>query len=168
MNYLKIDKYDIANGIGIGAVLWVAGCSCRCHGCHNPQTWDFGAGQPFTDNTMQELLKSLDKSYVSRLTLSGGHPLEPRNALEILKIVKRVKTEFPNKYIWIYTGYVWEQIITTDLLPEILKYTDVLVDGPYVESMRDISLSFRGSSNQRVISVKRSLEEGEIVLLQEK
>lgn len=108
MNYVSIDKCDTANGTGIGVVLWVSGCSCRCHGCHNPQTWDFGAGQPFTDNTMQELLKSLDKSYVSRLTLSGGHPLEPRNAPEVLKIVKRVKNEFPNKYIWIYTGYVWE------------------------------------------------------------
>lgn len=166
MNYIKITKNDIANGEGIGVVLWVSGCNCRCYNCHNPQTWDFNAGQPFTEYTMQELLAELNKPYISHITISGGHPLEPQNADDVLKIVKRVKMVFPNKNIWIYSGYVWEDIITKPKLTEIMKYCDVVVDGAYIDELRDLTLQFRGSSNQRIIDIKKSLAENKIVLWQ--
>ena len=167
MNYIKITKNDIANGIGIGCVLWVSGCDIHCKNCHNQSTWDFNAGQLFTEDTMQEILLTLTKPYISRFTLSGGHPLDPINAPEVLKIVKRVKMVFPNKDIWIYTGYVWEDIIKNDTLKEILKRTDVLVDGAYVDELRDISLPFRGSSNQRIIDVQESLKQNQVILWKE-
>lgn len=167
MNYIKITKNDIANGIGIGCVLWVSGCRCFCKNCHNQSTWDFNAGQPFKEDTMQEILLTLTKPYISRLTLSGGHPFDPHNAPEVLKIVKRVKMVFPNKDIWIYSGYEWENIIKDETLREILKYTDVLVDGAYIDELRDISLAFRGSSNQRIIDVPKSLEQNKVILWQE-
>ena len=167
MNYIKVTKNDIANGIGVGCVLWVSGCDIHCKNCHNQSTWDFNSGQLFTEDTMQEILLTLTKPYISRLTLSGGHPLDPHNALEVLEIVKRVKMVFPNKDIWIYSGYVWEDIIKDNTLKEILKYIDVLVDGAYVDELRDISLAFRGSSNQRIIDVQKSLTENNIVLWQE-
>lgn len=175
MNYIKISKYDTANGTGIGIVLWVSGCNCRCHGCHNSQTWDFNAGQPFTENTIQELLEALDKPYIFRLTLSGGHPLEPQNLETVYKIVKTVKEKFPNKSIWLYTGYAWEEILDKNkeyeghevnrISPlDIVKCCDVLVDGRYEDSKRDISLAWRGSSNQRCINVQESLKQGKMVL----
>ena len=167
MNYIKVTKNDIANGIGIGCVLWVSGCNIHCKNCHNQSTWDYNAGQPFTEDTMQEILLTLTKPYISRFTISGGHPLDPHNASEVLKIVKRVKMVFPNKDIWIYSGYVWEDIIKDNTLKEILKCTDVLVDGAYVDELRDISLAFRGSSNQRIIDVKKTLNSNEVILWQE-
>ena len=167
MNYEKIDKCSVSNGTGIRTVLWVSGCDIHCRNCQNPQTWDFNSGIPFTDDTMQELLYDLSKPYIKGCTLSGGHPLDPHNAPEVLKIVKRVKMVFPNKDIWIYSGYEWENIIKDETLREILKYTDVLVDGAYVDELRDISLPFRGSSNQRIIDVKKTLEKNEVVLWQE-
>ena len=167
MNYEKIDKCSVSNGAGVRTVLWVSGCDIRCRNCHNPQTWDFNSGIPFTEETMQELLYDLSKPYIKGLTLSGGHPLDPHNAPKVLEIVKRVKMVFPNKDIWIYTGYVWEDIIKSNTLKEILKYTDVLVDGAYVDELRDISLPFRGSSNQRIIDVLKSLEQNKIILWQE-
>ena len=167
MNYIKISKNDIANGIGVGCVLWVSGCDIHCKNCHNQSTWDYNAGKPFTEDTMQELLFELTKPYITHITISGGHPLDPLNAPEVLKIVKRVKMVFPNKDIWIYSGYEWEDIIKDETLREILKYTDVLVDGAYVDELRDISLAFRGSSNQRIIDVKKSLAENKIILWEE-
>ena len=167
MNYIKVTKNDIANGIGVGCVLWVSGCDIHCKNCHNQSTWDFNSGQLFTEDTMQEILLTLTKSYISRFTISGGHPLDPHNAPEVLKIVKRVKMVFPNKDIWIYTGYVWEDIIKDDILKEILKRTDVLVDGAYIDELRDISLAFKGSSNQRIIDVQKSLAENKIILWEE-
>ena len=167
MNYIKITKNDIANGIGIGCVLWVSGCDIHCKNCHNQSTWDFNAGQLFTEDTMQEILLTLTKPYISRFTLSGGHPLDPLNAPEVLKIVKRVKMVFPNKDIWIYSGYEWNYIIQNETLREIMKYTDVLVDGAYVDELRDISLPFRGSSNQRIIDVSKSLKANEVILWKE-
>lgn len=164
MNYIKITKNDIANGIGIGCVLWVSGCDIHCKNCHNQSTWDFNAGQPFTEDTMQEILLTLTKPYISRFTLSGGHPLDTHNAPKVLEIVKRVKMVFPNKDIWIYTGYVWEDIIKDDILKEILKRTDVLVDGAYIDELRDISLPWAGSKNQRVIDIKNTLAESKVVL----
>ena len=167
MNYEKIDKCSVSNGTGIRTVLWVSGCDIHCRNCHNQQTWDFNSGIPFTENTMQELLYDLSKPYIKGLTLSGGHPLDPHNAPKVLEIVKRVKMVFPNKDIWIYSGYVWEDIIKDNTLKEILKCTDVLVDGAYVDELRDISLAFRGSSNQRIIDVKKTLNSNEVILWQE-
>ena len=167
MNYEKIDKCSVSNGAGVRTVLWVSGCDVHCHNCHNPQTWDFNSGIPFTEETMQEILYDLSKPYIKGLTLSGGHPLDPRNAPKVLEIVKRVKMVFPNKDIWIYSGYVWEDIIKDETLREILKYTDVLVDGVYIDELRDISLPFRGSSNQRIIDVPKSLEQNKVILWQE-
>ena len=167
MNYIKVTKNDIANGIGIGCVLWVSGCDIHCKNCHNQSTWNFNSGQPFTEDTMQEILLTLTKPYISRFTLSGGHPLDPHNAPKVLEIVKRVKMVFPNKDIWIYSGYEWENIIKDETLKEILKYTDVLVDGAYIDELRDISLAFRGSSNQRIIDVPKSLEQNKVILWQE-
>ena len=164
MNYEKIDKCSVSNGAGVRTVLWVSGCDIRCRNCHNPQTWDFNSGIPFTDDTMQEILYDLSKPYIKGCTLSGGHPLDPHNAPEVLKIVKRVKMVFPNKDIWIYSGYEWENIIKDETLREILKYTDVLVDGAYVDELRDISLPFRGSSNQKIIDVQKSLVENKVIL----
>ena len=167
MNYEKIDKCSVSNGVGVRTVLWVSGCDIRCRNCHNPQTWDFNSGIPFTEDTMQEILYDLSKPYIKGLTLSGGHPLDPHNAPKVLEIVKRVKMVFPNKDIWIYSGYEWENIIKDEALKEILKYTDVLVDGAYVDELRDISLAFRGSSNQRIIDVQKSLAENKIILWEE-
>ena len=167
MNYEKIDKCSVSNGSGVRTVLWVSGCDIHCRNCQNPQTWDFDSGIPFTEETMQELLYDLSKPYIKGLTLSGGHPLDPHNAPKVLEIVKRVKMVFPNKDIWIYSGYVWEDIIKDNTLKEILKCTDVLVDGAYVDELRDISLAFRGSSNQRIIDVKKTLDSNEVILWQE-
>ena len=164
MNYEKIDKCSVSNGLGVRTVLWVSGCDIHCKNCHNPQTWDFNSGIPFTEETMQELLYDLSKPYIKGCTLSGGHPLDPLNAPEVLKIVKRVKMVFPNKDIWIYSGYVWENIIKDETLKEIMRYTDVLVDGAYVDELRDISLPWAGSKNQRVIDIKNTLAESKVVL----
>lgn len=172
MNYEKIDKCSVSNGLGIRTVLWISGCNIHCKNCHNQSTWDFNSGIPFTDDTMQEILYDLSKPYIKGLTLSGGHPLDPHNAPKVLEIVKRVKMVFPNmvfpnKDIWIYTGYVWEDIIKDDILKEILKRTDVLVDGAYIDELRDITLPFRGSSNQRIINVQESLNQNKVILWKE-
>ena len=164
MNYIKISRYDIANGTGIGVVLWVSGCNRHCHGCHNPQTWDFNAGQPFTEDTMQELLEALNKPYISRLTLSGGHPLEPKNLEVVYKIIKMVKENFPNKSIWLYTGYIFEYALPNNDAYNVISLCDVVVDGRYNEHEKDISLAWRGSSNQRVIDVQESLKQNKVVL----
>ncbi len=175
MNYIKISKCDTANGTGIGVVLWVSGCNCHCHGCHNPQTWDFNVGQLFTEDTMQELLDVLNKPYISRLTLSGGHPLESQNLETVYQIVKTVKEKFPNKKIWLYTGYTWEEILNNDrenkrantnsISPlDIVRCCDILVDGKYEKDKRDISLAFAGSSNQRVIDIQKSFKQNKVVL----
>ena len=167
MNYHNIKTDDMLNGDGLRVTCWVSGCDIGCFNCYNPQTWDFNSGIPFTEDTMQEILYNLSKPYIKGLTLSGGHPLDPLNAPEVLKIVKRVKMVFPNKDIWVYSGYVWENIIKDETLSEIMKYTDVLVDGAYVDELRDISLPFVGSSNQRIIDVPKSLAENKVILWEE-
>ena len=167
MNYHNIKTDDMLNGDGLRVTCWVSGCNMGCFNCYNPQTWDFNSGIPFTDDTMQEILYDLSKPYIKGLTLSGGHPLDPHNAPKVLEIVKRVKMVFPNKDIWIYSGYEWENIIKNETLREILKYTDVLVDGVYIDELRDISLPFRGSSNQRIIDVEKSLTENKVILWEE-
>lgn len=160
MNYIKINKVDIANGIGIRVSLWVAGCNHHCLNCHNPETWNEKAGQPFTEETKGKLFKLLSKDYIDGLTLSGGDPLFPNNREPLTELCKEVKEKFPNKTIWCWTGYLYEQV--KDL--PIMEYIDVLVDGPYIDSQRDITLNWRGSPNQRVIDVQKTRKENEIVL----
>lgn len=168
MNYIKITKNDIANGIGVRTVLWVSGCTICCKECHNQSTWDFNAGQPFTNDTMNELLNSLIPDYVAGLTLSGGHPLEKQNQQQVADIVKTVKTKYPTKTIWLYTGYLYENILKMPFVARnILPYIDILVDGKYDYTKRDITLAWCGSSNQRVIDVQKSLKENKVVLFKE-
>lgn len=160
MNYHKIEKFSVENGTGIRVVLWCSGCGVHCKNCHNPETWDRYSGKPWTEESEKELFEALDKDYVSGITYSGGHPLEEYNIETITNIAKQIKEKFPNKTQWLYTGFLFEDI--KDL--EIIKGIDVLVDGPYIEEQRDISLKWRGSSNQRIIDVQKSLELNQIVL----
>lgn len=160
MNYHKITKADIANGTGVRVVLWVSGCEHYCKDCHNPQTWDYSSGVHFNDETLNELRAALEPDYISGLTLSGGDPLAPANRTQVSHILKRVKELFPNKTIWLYTGYNWDEIKAFDLI----QYIDVIVDGEYVSDKRDITLPWRGSSNQRVIDVKKSKEQHKLML----
>ena len=160
MNYHKIEKFSTNNGTGIRVVLWCSGCSLHCKNCQNPETWDKDSGQLWTEESEQELFEALDKDYITGITYSGGHPLEPYNIDVVTDIAKKIKERFPNKTQWLYTGWNWEQI--KDF--EIIKYIDVVVDGPYIDEQRDISLKWRGSSNQRVIDVAKSLELNQIVL----
>ena len=173
MNYIKINKCDIANGNGVRCVLWVSGCDVHCKGCHNPESWDFDAGQVFDGAAMDELLKALDHPWIKGLTLSGGHPLAHPNLNVVYTILKTVRRKFPDKDIWLYTGYtlnVSDFVIaddynnsTQDLRKRIISMCDVVVDGNYDETLRDISLRFRGSSNQRLIDVKRTVKEKKII-----
>ena len=160
MKYAKISCCHIANGIGVGVVLWCQGCRMHCRGCHNQSTWNFDSGTDFTSSEKEFILKELSKPWISRLTLSGGHPLEPENYDIIFDLCKTVKEQLPTKAIWLYTGLRYEDIAND----HILNYIDVLVDGRYVEEQRDISLKFRGSSNQRIIDVKKTIAADEICL----
>jgi anaerobic ribonucleoside-triphosphate reductase activating protein len=165
MNYIKITKNDIANGPGVRVGLWTAGCKCHCKGCHNPSTWNFRTGKPFSMDSLNKLFSALDKPYIQGLTITGGNPLD--NAPEILMISKRFKERFPDKDLWIYSGYTYEEIIQNEIFECILEYVDVLVDGPYIEEQRDISLKFRGSRNQRLINIKETLKQGKIITIQD-
>ena len=160
MNYHKITTCDVANGPGIRVVLWTSGCDHHCKNCHNPETWDKDSGKPFDKKAVDKILVELSHEYIAGLTLSGGDPLFPSNRDTILGLVKEVKNRYPQKSIWLYTGYRYEQIKGEYLL----DYVDVIVDGPYVDSLRDVSLPYCGSSNQRVIDVKESKESQTIVL----
>lgn len=155
MNYVKIDKCSISNGIGFRTVLWVSGCNHHCFNCQNPQTWDEKSGIPFDEDAWEELLINLEKPYISGITFSGGDPLFPQNRETINRISKKIRELYPNKNQWLYTGYEFEEI--KDL--EIMKYIDVVVDGKYIDNQRDITLPWRGSSNQRIIDVPKSLLE---------
>ena len=160
MRYADITTCDLANGKMLGVVLWCQGCSLNCPGCQNVCTHAAVEGREFTKKEEDLILSELVKPQLNRLTLSGGHPLEPYNVEACLALCKRVKTELPNIQIWCYTGWLWEDV--KDF--EIMRYIDVLVDGPYVEKLRDITLPWRGSSNQRVIRVRESIKANSIVL----
>ena len=166
MNYHKIEKTSIANGTGIRVVLWVSGCSLHCKGCHNPETWNLNSGKPFDEDAKKELFEALDKPYIQGITFSGGHPFERVNRSTLYCLVKEIKEKFPQKDIWLYTGYTWEEIFEKDIreIQRTLCWIDVLVDGKYVEEEKDITLKWRGSRNQRVIDVKESLKENKIIL----
>lgn len=176
MNYIKITKHDIANGPGVRVVLWVSGCRLHCKNCQNPQSWDFNAGNIFDEAAKQELFDALDKPYIKGITFSGGHPLEYQNLPDVYDLIKEIKTKFPNKDIWLYTGYTlsisdfdttvdcgWDNAAIRNY---ILAMCDVVIDGPYIETQRDITLAFRGSKNQRLIDVKETLKQGQIITLQ--
>ena len=154
---------SIANGPGIRIVLWCQGCSLHCKGCHNSETWDPDGGEIFTFNDVADIIGWLKFPWISGLTLSGGHPLEPYNIDFCTELCKEVKVSVPDKTIWLYTGWLWEDV---KHLP-IMEYIDVIVDGPYIEEQRNISLPYCGSSNQRVIDVQKSLQTNSIVLFRE-
>ena len=162
MRYADITTCDLANGTGLGVVLWCQGCSLNCPGCQNKCTHAAAEGEEFTKNEEDKILEELRRQPISRLTLSGGHPLEPYNIDACTELCKRVKREVSDTKIWCYTGWLWEDI--KDF--EIIKYLDVLVDGPYIESLRDITLPWRGSANQRVIDVKASLKTDKAIVLE--
>ena len=170
MNYGEIKKYDIANGEGVRVSLFVSGCTHHCKNCFNFETWDFNYGKPFTKETEDEIIDSLSHDYIDGLTLIGGEPFEPQNQRALLPFVKKVKEKYPNKTVWCYSGYLFDKELLgesrarCECTDEMLRLIDVLVDGEFKQDLYDISLSFRGSSNQRIIDVPKSLKTGEIVL----
>ena len=183
MYYGEIKTCDIANGPGVRTTLFVSGCRHHCEGCFQPQTWNFEYGKPFTDETKDEILKSLKPNYIRGLTLLGGEPFEPDNQKELVVFLKEVRKYYPQKDIWCFTGYLFEELTgqkscpikdrytglsethpRCDVTDEMLSLVDVLVDGEFQEDKRDLTLQFRGSSNQRIIRVAESLAEGELVM----
>lgn len=173
MNYATIKNCDIANGPGVRVSLFVSGCTHRCKGCFNEVAWDFDYGQPFTQQTINEILNMLKPDHIQGLTLLGGEPFEPQNQPALVDLLRQVKEKYPKKSIWAFSGYLFDKDILPGRLgdPEITKefvsYLDVLVDGPFVEAKKNLMLRFRGSANQRLIDVPASLKSGEIVLWQD-
>ena len=170
MNYSNIKFNDIANGEGVRTSLFVSGCTHHCKHCFNPETWDFNYGKVFDKNVEQEILKRLAPDYINGLTLLGGEPMEPANQKGLLEFVKTVKQTYPNKTIWCYSGYLFDSELLAPSrahcpwTKELLSYIDILVDGEFVEELKDITLRFKGSSNQRIIDVQQSLALGKVVL----
>ena len=173
MNYADIKQYDVANGLGIRVSLFVSGCTHHCKNCFNKETWDFHFGNPFTEAEIEKILEYLKPSYVSGLSLLGGEPFEPENQSGLLPLVKKVKEVYPDKNIWCYTGYLFDEDICGKMLDqvpetrELLSYIDVLIDGPFIEERKNLKIRFRGSDNQRIIDVKKTMEAREIVLWEE-
>lgn len=177
MNYHNITYPDQNNGDGLRIVLWVAGCEHHCANCQNQQTWNPQSGIPFDENAMNEIRNELKKDYISGITFSGGDPLHPKNVQNVLEIVDEIRVSYPTKNMWLYTGYTWEEIMTPiisdinskqlkilQIRKELVSKCDVLIDGRYVDELRDVSLHWRGSSNQRVINVQETLKQKQIVL----
>lgn len=170
MNYAEIKNYDIANGPGVRVSLFVSGCTHHCEGCFNEMTWDFNYGSPFDESAQERILEYLEPDYIAGLTLLGGEPLEYANLQALLPFVQKVREKYPQKDIWCYTGYRFEEDILDKLcklwdnMYKFLTYIDVIIDGEFILAQKDISLQFRGSANQRIILVQESLQSGEIVL----
>ena len=165
MNYADIRPIDVANGPGVRVSLFVSGCPHRCPGCFNPETWDFQYGQGFGEEQVRSILDLLRPGYIRGLTLLGGEPMAPANQPEVLSLVRRVRQELPGRDIWCYTGYLYEELAAGRVGPldrELLHELDVLVDGPFLLEQKDIRLRFRGSANQRILDVPRSLAAGEL------
>ena len=167
MNYATIKNCDIANGPGVRVSLFVSGCTHRCRGCFNEVAWDFHYGEPFTEAVMDSIVEMLRPTYIRGLTLLGGEPFEPQNQNAVVELLRKIKKELPDKSIWAFSGYLYEKDILSGRLGdcmEYLSYLDVLVDGPFVEEKKNLSLRFRGSENQRLIDVPASLSSGRTVL----
>ena len=167
MNYAEIKNCDIANGPGVRVSLFVSGCTHRCPGCFNEVAWDFQYGKPFTQETIDTILNMLKPKYIRGLTLLGGEPFDPRYQGAVVDLLRQIKQKYPEKSIWAFSGYLFEKDILSGRLgdtSEYLSYLDVLVDGPFVLSKKNLSLRFRGSENQRLIDVQKSLAAGETVL----
>ena len=170
MNYASIKNCDIANGPGVRVSLFVSGCTHRCKGCFNEVAWDFNYGQPFTQQTIDQILEMMKPGYIKGITLLGGEPFEPQNQPALVNLLRQIKSVYPDKTVWAFSGYLFDK----DILPgrlgdpavtkEFIRYIDVLVDGPFVLEKKNLSLRFRGSTNQRIIHVPSSLETGQIVL----
>lgn len=166
MNYEKITKCDVVNGPGVGVVLWVSGCTCKCEGCYNYSTWDFKSGIPYTKETEDYILNLFNNKYYTRLTLSGGHPFEPQCIKTCEALCRKLKEKRPDVKIWAYSGWYWNEQQIAD--ESIMQYIDVLVDGPFVISLFDEELSWRGSSNQRIIDVPRTMQQNKLALVRVK
>lgn len=169
MNYAKIEKDSISNGLGVRVVLWISGCKVECEGCHNKELWDFNYGRDFDNSAKEELFTELSKSYIDGITLTGGHPLEIENVFSVNKLLLDIRKFFPQKTIWLYTGYTLNKKMflekkKTDIVSTVINLCDIVVDGPFVKELRDISLTFRGSKNQRIIDIKKSFKYGDIIL----
>ncbi len=173
MRYGAIKKRDIANGIGVRVVLFVSGCTHHCKGCFQPETWNFDYGQDYTDDTESEIIEALCPDFIDGLTLLGGEPFEPQNQEVLVRLLRRIRRELPEKSVWAFSGYTFEELTGESrarcgVTDEMLSMVDVLVDGEFVEEKRNISLQFRGSENQRLIDVPKTLVRGEIVWWQER
>lgn len=168
MNYGEIKKTDIANGEGVRVSLFVSGCRRRCPSCFNPETWSFGYGRPFTADTEAEIADALSKSFINGLSVLGGEPFEPENQRVLMPFLERIRARFPEKTIWCYSGSTLEELTSPgnayhcEVTDKLLLLIDVLVDGPFLEAGKDISLRFRGSSNQRLIDMKKTIKYGKI------
>jgi len=173
MNYATIKNCDIANGPGVRVSLFVSGCTHHCKGCFNEVAWDFNYGQPFTQETVAEILQLLSPDYVKGITVLGGEPFEPENQPAVLDLLRQVKAKYPNKTVWAFSGYLFDRDILSgklglwEITQAYLNCVDVLVDGPFIQEKKDLSLRFRGSSNQRIIDVPASLQQGKVVLWQD-
>ena len=169
MNYAEIKYCDIANGVGVRTSLFVSGCTHHCKGCFNRDTWDFDYGRAFDETVEEQILESLKPDYVCGLTVLGGEPFEPENQRGLISLLKKVRERFPGKSVWCYTGYTLEELVgesraRCEVTDEMLRYIDVLVDGRFDEALYDISLKFRGSSNQRIIKLPETLKSGNMIL----
>lgn len=170
MNYADIKYIDVANGPGVRVSLFVSGCTHHCKNCFNQETWDFNYGKPFTDTELEQIIGYLKPDYIKGLSLLGGEPLEYKNQQGLLPLLRRVKEIYPQKTIWCYTGFLFDKDVLQKMMVmwpetrELIHYIDILVDGPFVEEKKDLNLIFKGSSNQRIIDVKQSLEHSEIIL----
>ena len=173
MNYATIKNCDIANGPGVRVSLFVSGCTHRCPGCFNEVAWDFSYGEPFTEQTIQLIRNMMEPAHIKGLTLLGGEPFEPQNQPAIVELLRQVKEKYPDKSIWAFSGYLFDKDILAgrlgpwEVTEEFLSYLDVLVDGPFIQAKKNLSLRFRGSENQRLIDVPASLQSGEIILWQD-
>ena len=170
MNYADIKRIDVANGPGIRVSLFVSGCTHHCKGCFNPETWDFNFGELFTEKQIDEIISYLEPDHIKGLSLLGGEPFEYSNQQGLLPLLRKMKEAYPNKDVWCYTGYLFDENIVDEMMVkwpetrELIKYIDIMVDGKFVQELKDLNLVFRGSSNQRIIDVQKSLEAKEIVL----
>lgn len=183
MRYASIRSLDISNGEGVGVSLFVQGCDRHCFNCFNSDTWDFNGGKEWTEETKNKFIKLINRPYINRISVLGGEPLAEQNLDEVLSLIKEIRISFPEKTIWLYTGYEWNQIMNIKVTQpffscqdleskiqnvlkrqEIIKMCDVVVDGEYIDEQKDLTLKFRGSKNQRVIDVKQSLTQNKVIL----